>query len=356
MCANEGQAFVLPSTCDVAYGANGSFAVRSAQSGTITFNNATFGDPVPGVVKKGYYRLSGGQRFYVHANHLYSVAAITNSAGAVVERYRYSSYGERTVLTADGVTTRAVSLYNQQVGFTGRYLDKETGLWYFRARYYSGSLGRFVGRDPLGYVDGTSLYNGYFVPNALDPKGMDSVVYTLSFVADGGADWNDWYETARSLVDTIISPSKDLPPTLCASNRTCDKEKTQIVTETVTTRKYKVSYQRDQSKVDNVYSQKLTITSTSNSASTINTALSDPRVGAAFIVAAAAASPAVGVGITAVAAITSAISSDLSDSSNSVYPHDPILLTQRRTLNGKHETKYENIYTEEYYYSYGPCN
>ena len=83
------------------------------------------------------------------SNHLYSVAALTNQAGAVVERYRYSSYGERTVLAPDGITTRAVSSYNQQVGFTGRYLDKETSLWYFRARYYSGSLGRFVSRDPI---------------------------------------------------------------------------------------------------------------------------------------------------------------------------------------------------------------
>ena len=88
-----------------------------------------------------------------------------------MERYRYDSYGQRTVLAPDGVTTRAVSSYNQQIGFTGRYLDKETGLWYFRARYYSGTLGRFIGRDRFIYRDGFSLYGAYFVANYLDPYG-----------------------------------------------------------------------------------------------------------------------------------------------------------------------------------------
>ena len=51
-------------------------------------------------------------------------------------------------------------------------MDRESGLWYFRARYYSGTLGRFIGRDPLGYVDGRSMYRAYFVPNELDETGM----------------------------------------------------------------------------------------------------------------------------------------------------------------------------------------
>jgi RHS repeat-associated protein len=50
-------------------------------------------------------------------------------------------------------------------------LDKETGLYYFRARYYSGSLGRFIGRDPSEYIDGYSLYGAYFIPNGSDPFG-----------------------------------------------------------------------------------------------------------------------------------------------------------------------------------------
>jgi len=49
----------------------------------------------------------------------------------------------------------------------------ETELYYFRARYYDATLGRFVGRDPLGYVDGMSLYGGYFVPGGVDPSGLE---------------------------------------------------------------------------------------------------------------------------------------------------------------------------------------
>ena len=166
-CANEGQAFALPSTCDVAYGANGSFAFRAAQSGTITFNNATFGDPIPSVAKKGYYRLSGGQRFYAHANHLYSVAALTNGAGAVVERYRYDAYGQRTVLAPDGITTRTVSSYNQQVGFTGRYLDQETRLLYYRSRYLAPQNGKFLNRMPWCGFDKKLVIIPYgIMPNA----------------------------------------------------------------------------------------------------------------------------------------------------------------------------------------------
>jgi RHS repeat-associated protein len=122
-----------------------------------------------------------------------------------VERYRYDTYGNRTTLAPDGITTRAASLYNQQVGFTGRYLDKETGLWYFRARYYSGTLGRFVSRDPLEYVNGKNLYQAYFVPNYVDPLGtkkecvvkkMSGERGTLKSSGDTGLFWKaSWYFT-----------------------------------------------------------------------------------------------------------------------------------------------------------------
>jgi len=115
------------------------------------------------------------------AYHLYSVAALTNQAGAVVERYRYDAYGQRIVLAADGITTRTASNYDQQVAFTGRYLDSESGLYYYRARMYSASLGRFIGRDPLEYVDAYCLYSSTFIPNSVDPSGAKKIA--LAFKA-----------------------------------------------------------------------------------------------------------------------------------------------------------------------------
>jgi RHS repeat-associated protein len=43
-------------------------------------------------------------------------------------------------------------------GFHGKLLEKESGLWYNRARYYDPAVGRFTQPDPLGVVDGLNLY------------------------------------------------------------------------------------------------------------------------------------------------------------------------------------------------------
>jgi len=114
---------------------------------------------------------TGSPKYFATSNHLYSTSALVNSTKAVVERYRYDVYGKRTVYAANGTTLRTKSSYGQQTGFTGRYHDQETGLQFFRARYYSSGQGRFIGRDSEGYIDGASLYRSYFIPNHLDPTG-----------------------------------------------------------------------------------------------------------------------------------------------------------------------------------------
>jgi RHS repeat-associated protein len=83
---------------------------------------------------------------------------------------------------------RAQDIPVQPYGYTGRRYDSETGLWYFRNRYFDSSLGRFIARDPLTYVDGMSMYRGYFAPLRLDPYGLDDTIILLD-MANGDDDY-----------------------------------------------------------------------------------------------------------------------------------------------------------------------
>jgi RHS repeat-associated protein len=97
----------------------------------------------------------GGQTYYFHQNALWSPQALTGSTGSGVERYIYDAYGQVIVLDAsyNPISLNAWGAPHSAVAnpwlFTGRQLDEETGLYYYRARYYDCIKGRFLTRDPL---------------------------------------------------------------------------------------------------------------------------------------------------------------------------------------------------------------
>jgi RHS repeat-associated protein len=104
-----------------------------------------------------------------------NVTALVDESGTVVERYAYDPYGERTVLDGDWSTDAdGLSDVNNTLGHQGLYLDTESALYYNRNRYYSPTLGRFITRDPLGYVDGMSVYEsvGGQVLTTVDDRGL----------------------------------------------------------------------------------------------------------------------------------------------------------------------------------------
>jgi RHS repeat-associated protein len=104
---------------------------------------------------------SGAVSYYL-ADHLSSVVQTTNGTGTVTLTREYDPWGN---LLQGG----AVGGY----AFTGREWDPETGLYYYRARYYDPKVGRFLGEDPVSF-QGTTPY-GYVegrVTLFTDPSGM----------------------------------------------------------------------------------------------------------------------------------------------------------------------------------------
>jgi len=119
---------------------------------------------------------SSGTILYAHCDRQFNVRGLTDANGAIVELSSYTPYGTKETTDAVGVAIASSTVY----GFTGRRFDEETGLWYFRARYYDEDMGRFISRDPLGYVDGYSLYTGYFAEGfMLDPLGLEKDCYKV---------------------------------------------------------------------------------------------------------------------------------------------------------------------------------
>ena len=96
--------------------------------------------------------LTTGDNYYYHQDALGSVTARTDETGGVVETYKYTTFGEPTIYDKEGLEI-SESQINNFFNFTGREWDGETGLYYYRARYYDAELGRFLSRDPLGILN-----------------------------------------------------------------------------------------------------------------------------------------------------------------------------------------------------------
>jgi len=111
----------------------------------------------------------------VTRNQQWSIMSVyDHSSGTVKGRFNYDIFGKRFVLNADGTyATNQDQDFEIPYGYTSRRHDYESDLMYFRARYYDPTTGEFVSQDPRQYVDGMSLYRGYFVPNGVDPTGKD---------------------------------------------------------------------------------------------------------------------------------------------------------------------------------------
>jgi RHS repeat-associated protein len=109
---------------------------------------------------------SSGSSFY-EVDALGSITSLTNPGGAIANTYTYDSFGNATNFTG--------TLANP-FRYAARESDSETGLYYYRARYYDPTSGRFISEDPIKFKGGINFYP-YVKNDAVnwrDPDGKAS--------------------------------------------------------------------------------------------------------------------------------------------------------------------------------------
>jgi RHS repeat-associated protein len=125
--------------------------------------------------------LRSGTTSYYQADGLGSLTSLSNASGALASTYTYDSFGN--LVASSG------SLVNS-FRYTGREFDTETGLYYYRARYYDLNIGRFLREDPLRFGAGINFYRYVFdnPSNFADPLGLapNCVPTASGIVCNGG--------------------------------------------------------------------------------------------------------------------------------------------------------------------------
>ena len=143
----------------VTYVYDGPHIVQEKVSGTATAN------VILGTLDEVLIRTDSGGSWSPLIDGNGNTLALTDSSGVVQTEYTYEPFGE---------TTTSGSANGNPSQYTGRDNDG-TGLYYYRGRYYSPALHRFISEDPIGVRGGLNLY-GYVGNNPIsytDPFGFD---------------------------------------------------------------------------------------------------------------------------------------------------------------------------------------
>ena len=131
-----------------------------------------------------------GSSYYYHADGLGSITALSDNTGEIIETIEYQAYGKPVLKDASG-TVIAMSAIGNIYSYTSREYDYETGMFFYRARFYSAEKGRFLQQDPVGFNGGINQYI-YALDTPLnwgDPFGLQ---VTLGDVLDPTPFKNAW--------------------------------------------------------------------------------------------------------------------------------------------------------------------
>lgn len=136
---------------------------------------------------------NGPTKIYYLKDQLGSITEIVNSSGSVLQSYEYGAFGNLVSIKDNtGVIVTANAPIKTYFMFTGRELDTEIDLYYYRARYYDPIIGRFIQEDahPGDVKQPISINNKYAYASNMptmmtDPSGNFGFLIALAWTAVG---------------------------------------------------------------------------------------------------------------------------------------------------------------------------
>jgi RHS repeat-associated protein len=177
-------------TAKALYYSAGWQVIEERDSGLVRVQSVFSPVYIDGLIERDRDPSGGGtltERLWAQQDANWNVTALTDGTGAVQERYVYDPYGKPTVLTG-AWGARASSAYSWVYLHQGGRYDAATGLYLFRNRDYSPTLGRWMQVDPLGFTAGdVNFYRALSnSPESLrDPTGLAALQHLYGKTVEG---------------------------------------------------------------------------------------------------------------------------------------------------------------------------
>jgi RHS repeat-associated protein len=119
---------------------------------------------------------SVAKTYYTLTDHLGTVHALMDTNGIVVESYTFDAWGRVLSVQNSSGQSLSISGIGNRYLWQGREYSWNTGLYYFRARWYDPVVGRWLSNDPIGISGGLNQYvfAGNNPVNFRDPYGLEA--------------------------------------------------------------------------------------------------------------------------------------------------------------------------------------